>query len=325
MSPSPRSRSAGARLVAAVLLSLALSGAPGTGATAPPIIAVVLSRDLPAYREALRGFEEILAGAGVKYKLHEFTDDGAGAAPGALVERVRAKRPTLVFTVGSAATNRASAEISDVPIVFSMVLSSAGNRSLQELRRAHPNLTGATMEIPLQVQFTKLKELLPGVRRIGVLYNPEVSGPLVEQAAATVRELDLDLVALPVTSEADVLERAGTLAGSVDALWSVADGTVFSEQGLRRILLETLRNRIPFIGLSPAIVKAGALLSFSTDYRDLGRQAGEQSLKILSGADTAQIPTAVPRNLQLTINLNTARQIQVQIPDEVRLRAELFF
>jgi hypothetical protein len=59
--PSPTIRT-GARPVLAILAAagLLLAAAPGAGGTAPPLIAVVLSRDLPAYREALRGFEETL-------------------------------------------------------------------------------------------------------------------------------------------------------------------------------------------------------------------------------------------------------------------------
>ena len=87
----------------------------------------------------------------------------------------------------------------------------------------------------------------------------------------------------------------------------------------------TLRNRIPFVGLSPSFVKAGALLAFTTDYRDLGRQAGEQSVRILTGEDTAGIPITVPRDLSLFINMNTAKQIEVEIDDAIRQKAELHF
>jgi putative ABC transport system substrate-binding protein len=292
----------------------------------PPLrIAVVLSRDLAPYREALRGFEDVLKESGRAYKFHEFSADGFAALQGTLVEKIRARDPDLIFTVGSSATNLVSDEIRDLPIVFSMVLPSSGNRSLLELKQARPNLTGASMEVPVRTQFTKLKEVLPSVKRIGVLYDPDVSGPMIAEAAETARDLGLELVPLEVSSESDVLDRTRTLADNVDVLWSVADSTVFSDQSLRHILLETLRNRIPFVGLSPSFVKAGALLAFSTDYRDLGRQAGEQSLRILTGEQISLIPMTVPRLLSLSINLNTAKQIRVQIRDEIRTDADVFF
>lgn len=314
------------RWVRTALAGILLLGTLAPVRPASPLkIAVVLSRDVAPYREAVRGFEEVLDGSRHDYNVHEFSAEGVAAARGTLIDKIRAREPDLILTVGSAATRLVSGEIDDIPIVFSMVLPSSGNRWLEELRKTRPNVTGASMKIPVRTQFARLKEVLPEVRRVGVLYNPEVSGPTVDEAAEAARELDLVLVPLTVTCQKDVLTRARTLARDVDVLWSVADGTVFSHQGLRQILLETLRNRIPFVGLSPSFVKAGALLAFSTNYRDLGRQAGEQSLRIVVGEDISQIPMAAPRQVSLAINMNTAKQIQVEIRDEVRLEADVFF
>jgi len=308
--------------LACFILAAALMPAQGDATLK---IAVVLSRDVAPYREAVRGFEDVLKQSRHSYKLHEFSSDGVAAARGTLGEKIRAREPDLILTVGSAATQLISEEIRDLPIVFSMVLPSSGSRSLEELREARPNVTGASMEIPVRTQFVKLKEVLPTAKRIGVLYNPDVSGPIIEEAAEIARDLGLELVPLAVTCEKDVLAAISSLARNVDVLWSVADSTVFSEQGLRQILLETLRNRTPFVGLSPSFVKAGALLAFSTDYRDLGRQAGEQSLRILVGEDVSRIPMTDPRQLLLSINMNTAKQIQVHIRDEIRMNANVFF
>lgn len=314
------------RLVWGLLASFILAAALiPTQADVPIKIAVVLSRDVAPYREAVRGFEDVLKQSHRPYKIHEFSSDGVAATRGTLGEKIREREPDLILTVGSAATQLISGEINDLPIVFSMVLPSSGSRSLQELREARPNLTGASMEIPVRTQFMKLKEVLPTAKRIGVLYNPDVSGPIVDEAAEIARDLEMELVPLAVSSEKDVLAAISSLARNVDVLWSVADSTVFSEQGLKQILLETLRNRTPFVGLSPSFVKAGALLSFSTDYRDLGRQAGEQSLRILIGEDVSRIPMTGPRQLLLSINMNTAKQIQVHIRDEIRLNADVFF
>jgi putative tryptophan/tyrosine transport system substrate-binding protein len=310
-------------VVAVLLLGVAVPGPARS--EAPRTIAVVLSRDLPAYREALRGFEEVLSESHLTYRLLEFAADPGEVEPATLAGRIRAKRPDLVLSIGSAATSQIARQITDVPVVFSMVLSSAGTLPLQELRETHPNLTGATMEIPVRVQFAKLKEILPTARRIGVLYDPALNAALVEQATQAARALDLELVPQVVTSEAELFSRVGTLAGRVDVLWSVADSTVFSDQGLKYILLETLRHGIPFVGLSPAFVKAGALLAFSTDYRDLGRQAGEQGVRILAGEEAAAIPLGVPRGLSLSINLNTAKQIRVEIPEAIRRQAAVTF
>jgi len=310
---------------AVVLCAIVLIELVPAFSDAPLTIAVVMSREAAPYRQAVRGFEEILRESKKAYKLQEFTMEGMPADGQVLASRIRARRPDLILTVGSGATQAIADQIRDIPIVFSLVLPSSGHASLEEMRGTHGNLTGASMEIPLGFQFSKLKEILPSVRRIGVLYNPEVTGPLVADAGGAATRLGLELVAIPVGSEKDLLEHTDALAEKVDVLWSVADSTVFSPQGLKQILLATLRNRIPFIGLSPSFVKAGALAAFSVDYQDVGRQSAEQALRILGGEEPASIPMTSPRSISLSLNMNTARQIQVNIEDEIRQRAELFF
>lgn len=292
---------------------------------APLSVVVVLSRDAAPYRQALRGFEEVLKGSHRAYKIQEFSTEAVSTDGATLAARIRARKPDFILTIGSNATSMISAEIQDIPIIFSLVLPSSGNEALQGMRESRGNMTGASMEIPLKTQFAKLKEVLPLVRRVGVLYNPQVTGPLVDNAAQIASAMGLELVAMRVESEKDLVTVTEAFTDKIDVLWSVADSTVFSPQGLKQILLATLRNRVPFVGLSPSFVKAGALLAFSVDYQDVGRQSGELALRVLAGEDPGSISLTSPRDISLSVNMNTAKQIQVQIQDDIKLKAELFF
>ena len=124
-------------------------------------------------------------------------------------------------------------------------------------------------------------------------------------------------------TEAQVVDKLADLEGKIDLLWSVADPTVFTPQSVRYILLNTLRSRIPFIGLSPSYVRAGALLSLSCDYRDVGRQAGEQAVQVLRGSKPQQIPMTYPRTVSTYLNLNTEKTLNLKIADPVRQAAEV--
>jgi len=291
----------------------------------PLNIAVVLSREAAPYRHALKGFEEVLKASGRAYKLQEFSAEGVAVDAAQLAAKIRIRKPDLILTIGSGATNMISDEIRDIPVVFSLVLPSSGNESLRGMRESRGNVTGASMEIPIRTQFAKLREILPAVRRIGVLYNPDITGPTVDSAMQTATSMGLDLVPMQVSSETDLVTSMDSLSERVDVLWSVADSTVFSPAGLKQILLATLRSRVPFVGLSTSFVKAGALVAFSVDYQDIGRQSGELALRILGGDDPSRIPMTVPRSISLSVNMNTAKQIQVPIHEDIRKKAELYF
>lgn len=291
----------------------------------PITIALVLSRDIAPYREALRGFKSELESSRQKFRYFEYNVELSLNRPDALVERIRSRGPDMVVTLGSAATNLIVERIREVPVVFSLVLPSSGSKSLEDLRASQGNITGATMEIPLATQFGKIREVIPTAKKVAVLYDPDVTGPLVEGARVEAEKAGLELVALPVSSEKDVVRSMRELDDSIDVLWSVADSTVFSPQGLRHILLSTLRTRLPFVGLSPSFVKAGALLALSCDYQDVGRQSGELAVRILEGEGAGDIPIVVPREVSLSLNLRTARQIQVAISEEVAQAAAQLF
>lgn len=309
-------------LLAALLI---VTASPVGSQERPVVIAAVLSRDVPPYREALRGFEIELKESGRPYRIHEFIADGLAAKRGTLIDKIRNREPDLLFTVGSAATQLVVEEVGELPIVFSMVLPTSGRRSLEAMREEHVNLAGVAMEIPVATQFAELKRILPGVRRIGVMFNPAISGSQIDEAGEAALALGLQLVPFAISDENDLVAWTGSMSKEIDVLWSVPDSTVFSTQGLKHVLLETLRHRVPFVGLSPSFVKAGALLAFSTEYRDLGGQAAQQSLEILDGRPAAEMPLAVPRRVKLSINMNTAKRIRVEFDEATLSEADVHF
>lgn len=296
---------------------LTLTGA-GAGHAGTMEIAIVTSRDIAPYRAAYQGFLEVLDQADIHYRTVEYRTERDRRKSSQVVQKIRARRPDLILTIGSAATEVVSGEIRDIPIIFSLVLEGGGGESSRG-----QNVTGASMDIPVRVQFEKIHQALPEARRFGVLYNPSRTGKLIDEARTVAEELQLELVPIAVETEAEVVDRLADLDGKIDLLWSVADPTVFTPQSVRYILLNTLRSRIPFIGLSPSYVRAGALLSLSCDYRDVGRQAGEQAVQVLQGSKPQHVPKTYPRTVSTYLNLNTEKTLNLKIADPVREAAEV--
>jgi putative ABC transport system substrate-binding protein len=125
------------------------------------------------------------------------------------------------------------------------------------------------------------------------------------------------LVGELISSEKEIPKAVETLAQKVDGLWAVADTMIFTPQSTQYILLYTLRNGIPLMGFSSSFVKAGALFTLACDHKDVGRQAGELAFKILTGEEPSQISITVPRMIYLCLNLRTAEQINLKIPEKI--------
>ncbi len=269
-------------------------------------IAVIVSQDAPPYQEALAGFKSYLESQGVRAQFETLELHGDAAnAPGSL-QRVRQGRATLLLTLGSLGTQAAVREVRDLPIVAGLLLNA------DDLEKSQ-NTTAVTLEFPVETELRYLQRLLPGLRNVGVLFNPSENQGRIDAAVRAAGALGLTLYPRKVESPKDLPDALDSLNKRADVLWGVADQIVLNPQTVKPILLFSLRNRIPFVGLSATWVKAGALYALDRDYNDIGQQCGDLALKILQGASPAALPAVPPRKVVYSVNLKTARLLKLDI------------
>ena len=282
---------------------------------AAEVIVAVKSVEAGPFTEAFQGFKEALAKSGYQVTISEYTVKEGGREEAKILSDIKQRRPALILTLGSAATTWIHRQVQDVPVVFCMVLNPVASGLVQSLQSSGNNLTGASLDIPVRRQFETLKAVVPSIKKVGVLYNPQETGEVVSSAAQVAAEMGLELIAMPVSAAEKLQETLDHHKKKLDALWSVADSTVFSsDRSIEFLLRKTLGYRLPFMGLSPGFVKAGALLALSVDHKDVGTQCGEQAAQVLAGRPPASLPITAPRKVTLYLNLNVAKAIGVAIP-----------
>lgn len=289
------------------------------------VMAVIKSQDIKPYNIALEGFNKALEEEGIKALTFNYDMKGWEEEGRKIAQEVISKKPDIVLTLGTKATRIALQDIKDFPVVFSAVLNPIDSGLVKSLKCSGNNLTGASVDIPVKTQFEWLKEVVPNVKKIGVLYNPDETKVVINDASKIAETMKLKLIAVPVYSQKDVPKATKDLVRKIDALWAVADSTVFIPQSTKFILLHTLRMKIPFMGLSSGFVNIGALLALSCNYEDIGRQSGELAVRILAGEKPSTIPITVPRKTFLSLNLRVARQIGLNIPSHIVDKAHEVF
>lgn len=289
----------------------------------PPIVfardsvIVVKSREAEPYEIALKSLRRTLKTYDAS--IEEYLLPEESQARDDRLADLRKKHPRLIVTLGSTATSQVARVFKETPVVFCMALNPLASGFIRSMSSSGNNLTGASLDIPLQVQFEALRSIVPHARKVGVIYNPQETESVVQQARKTAKEMGLELVSVPINSEEKVPEALRSLDKNIDALWSVADSTTFSSGSVEFILLYTLRNKIPFMGLSPAFVKAGALMALAADYQEVGTQCGGLAVKVLSGDHPSSLAITTPQKPTLHVNLKTAENIGLKIPSD-RLR-----
>ena len=165
-----------------------------------------------------------------------------------------------------------------------------------------------------------LKETLPNLSRVGILFNPDVTS--IQRLASTreaARALGLTLV--PVEARGpDALEQAfATMMGEqMQAFVILGDSVLFNCRG--QIAEMALKHRLPTAAGGPEWV--GFLLSYGSDLRDLFRRTAVFVDKIFKGAKPADLPVEQPIKFELVVNLKTAKTLGVDVPLPVQQRAD---
>jgi putative ABC transport system substrate-binding protein len=232
------------------------------------------------------------------------------------LDQARTLKPDIIVTIGSTATQLARDNFPQTPIIFSAVKYPVLSGFVESVDRPGGHITGASLDIPVDIQFRYFKQIIPNLKRIGVLYTSNTAR-LIPPARVVASQMGMELAAIEVTGPRDLPRALDSLAGCAQGLWSVADPNLFDPQSTKFILLNSLRQGLPFMGFSRYVVESGALFALDFDYKAIGRQAGQIAAKVLKGANPGQIPVSAPDIIWFHYNENTARHAKIEIPSEV--------
>ena len=292
------------------VLALATTASPAEAGR----VAVLLSAKVSEYEEALKGFREATPHEIVAvYDMDGDLDRGRKQ----LAEIETKIKPDLVFAVGIWALQAIVSRPTPLPVVYAMVLNPPS-----VIGTAGKNVTGASMNVPVEQSIRLLKQLGPQIKRIGVIYNPAKTGYLVKRAQVVAKEEGLELVAREINSAKEVIGALESFQDGIDALWIVPDETILSQAVVQQMLLYSYRRKVPLLGMSDRHAQMGALFSLSfASGEDIGRQAGELAQAILTGRAASDVPYTSARKLFLTVNLKTAQKLGLEVPQAIMTRA----
>jgi putative tryptophan/tyrosine transport system substrate-binding protein len=180
-----------------------------------------------------------------------------------------------------------------------------------------PAATILTAPDPAAILAT-LSELAPGVRRVGLVYDPSVTGRLVARAREVAADRDLEIVALEAADQAAAIRAFASLERDVqiDALWILPDRTTTTYETAHQALKLAHWKRIPVIGPSRWYVANGALFALELRADDHGRLAAERLQALLRG-DRGPEVQHVP-NAALIVNGRTLGRLGLRLTPALR-------
>jgi putative tryptophan/tyrosine transport system substrate-binding protein len=282
------------------------------------------SSDIEAFRQGLRdlGYVE---GKNVVIE-YRYTERNESRYPDLVSDLVRLKVDVIIGD-GTQATIAAKKATSTIPIVMTSATDPVGNGIIASLARPGGNVTGLTnISGELGGKLLELlKEIDPRLTRVAIVIPGGRPGPanklFVKETEVPARALGIQLISLVVRGPEDYegAVRAATKERANALLSRLPPGTPSAQR--KQFVELAVKSRLPVVSATNLDTEAGGLISYGRDPRESYRRAATYVDKILKGAKPADLPVEQPTKLELVINLKTAKQIRLTIPQKVLARA----
>ena len=244
--------------------------------------------------------------------------------PALAAELVRLKVAVIV-TGGAAGTRTAKQATTTIPIVMTQDPDPVGNGFVASLARPGGNITGLSTLAPelSGKQLELLREIVPKLSRVAVLGDSNFPGNAEarREAELAAGAFKVQLQYLDVRSHEDIeaLFRAASKERP-DAVLLLSSSLVFSQR--TNIVQLASKMRLPVMYYAAEFVEDGGLMCYAASRADSFRRAATFVDKILKGAKPADLPVEQPMKFELVINLKTAKQIGLTIPQSLLYRAD---
>lgn len=275
---------------------------------------VVISSNIKPYNDCFKGFAGTFEGSYEKtYLTGKETDFEE------IVNDIRITQPKLILTIGTPAFNRVKDEITDLPIIFSMVLN-------PQIPKGRNNITGVTMNIDLEIRMKYLKQILPEAKNIGILLTSESKKIYGHKINAMEKKNGVKFVQLLCENAKNLPNSLAELDKEIiDCILLFPDPILLKKNNFSLLLMFSFKNNIPLIGVSPKYVKKGALYGLYSDYISSGEQSQELVSKVLSGKDAGDIPVQDIQSPNLILNINIAKKMNLEISSDVIKSAKTIY
>lgn len=279
----------------------------------------------PALDAARQGLLDGLKAKGYEEgKNLEFDFKTAQGNPAIAVQIARqfvGENPDVLVGIATPTAQALVAATKSIPIVFTAVTDPVGAKLVKQMEQPGKNVTGLSDLSPVEQHVELIKELMPNVKSIGVVYNPGEANAvsLMDLLKSSADKHGLTLVEATALKSADVQSATQAIAAKSDIIYALIDNTVAS--AIEGMIVAANQAKTPVFGAATSYVERGAVASLGFDYYQIGVQTADYVAKILDGAKPGSLNVEVAKGSDLVINKTAADKLGMTIPQSVLDRA----
>lgn len=269
----------------------------------------------------LQGLKEKGYEVGVNLEVDYQSANGKMDTQLQIAKKFIGSRPDLLMPITTPTSQAMIAGNHGLPVVFTTVTDPVKAKLIPQYIQPGGNVTGVSDAAPIAAQLELFKRIVPGLKKIGFIYNPGL-----DSAAASLAwmqeegtKLGIEVVESPAPTGNEVLAATKRLIGKVDAIYVPNDTTVIA--GLAAIVKIGQDTKTPVFTGEPSDVASGPVASVGVNYFEIGRMGGHMAAEVLNGKSPGEIDAIIAYKTMdkfvIAVNLSAAKKMGVTIPQDI--------
>jgi putative ABC transport system substrate-binding protein len=280
----------------------------------------------PTYEAYIRGLRDLGYSDGKNMVIERRYAEGRLDRMAPFVQEFVQQKVDVILGVNNVIIQAAKEATKTIPIVMISSVDPVAAGYVESFARPGGNVTGvAWLNRDISAKRIELlKELLPKLSRIGILWDVDAPGPTVafKEYSTAAGAFKLELRSLEVRGPTPDFSGALQTAKNAHTDALIVVGNPMMSQNLNSLFPLVTKHRVPSMTEAGRYVEAGGLISYGASLSDLYRRAAEYTVEILKGAKPADLPVKLPAKFEIFINLKTAQQLGVVMPQHLLIQAD---
>lgn len=281
----------------------------------------------PALDQIYKGLEEGLAkegyevGKNVKIDLQNAQGDQSNLA--SMGQKLVSDNNDILVGITTPATLSLSNATKDKPIVMAGITYPVEAGLIKSEDNPGNNITGVSDRTPIKQQLEIMKQVLPSMKKVGILYTASEDNSVkqAQEAEKLAKELGLEVKVSTVANTNDIQQVTEALAADTDAIFVPIDNTIAS--AMATVVKVTDTKKVPVFPSADTMVADGGLLGIGVDQYQIGVETAKVVAKVLKGGDTKTMPIVLANEGVIYLNEAKAAQLGIEIPKDIKDKAKV--
>ena len=316
------------RHIAGLMAVSMIALAPAAGAATLKHVDIITMVDTPQLVELEGGIEKGLSEIGLgkdKVAIDFKSAQGNFGTAQQIVRGFVGDSPDAIVAITTAPSQAAAAATKDIPVVFSAVTDAV--RAKVVTSNVHPggNVTGVCDEVPYGRQIDLIKQLVPKLKTLGIVYDPGMDSSLssIDRIKALAQQSGFTVLLSPAVDGNSVAAAGQNLVGRADAIYVPNDTTVLA--AIEALVKVGQDAQLPIFTGERRSVQRGSVATIGYDFEEIGRITAGLVKQVLDGTKPGDIDVVMMENqdkgMSLVFNKTTAAKMGVTIPPELLAKA----